>query len=146
MSRAKLVGYWVTTVWIALSMGGGGVAHVLHVPATVEGFVRLGYPLHLVTLLGIWKILGAIALLAPRFPRLKEWAYAGFTFDLTGAAFAWAATGASDSSVSNTGHIVAALAGLPLLYASWALRPDSRRTPGGLRPQPESGVSQRSPA
>jgi uncharacterized membrane protein YphA (DoxX/SURF4 family) len=130
MSRARLVAYWVTTVWVALSMGGGGVAHVLHVPATVDGFVRLGYPLHFVTLLGIWKILGALALLAPKFPRLKEWAYAGFTFDLTAAAFAWAVTGASDNDVSNTGHIIAALAGLPLVFASWALRPDSRKLPG----------------
>lgn len=127
MSRAKVIAYWVTTVWVALSMGGGGVAHVLHVQQTVAGFVTLGYPLHVVTLLGIWKILGAVALLVPKFPRLKEWAYAGFVFDLTGAAFAWAATGARDADVSNTGHIAAALMGLPLVFASWALRPESRR-------------------
>ena len=129
MSRARVIGYWVTTVWVALSMGGGGIAHVMHVPATEAGFIALGYPLHVVTLLGIWKMLGAIALLVPKFPRLKEWAYAGFVFDLTGAAFAWAATGASDGGVSNTGHIFAALLGLPLVFASWALRPDSRKLP-----------------
>lgn len=129
MSRARTIGYWVTTAWVALSMGGGGIAHVMHVPATEAGFIALGYPLHVVTLLGIWKVLGAIALLVPKFPRLKEWAYAGFVFDLTGAAFAWAATGASDADVSNTGHIVAALVGLPLVFASWALRPASRKLP-----------------
>ncbi|CAN96481.1 conserved membrane hypothetical protein [Sorangium cellulosum So ce56] len=131
MSRARLVAYWVTTGWVALGMVSGGVAHVLHVPASVDGFVRLGYPLHFVTLLGIWKILGALALMAPRFPRLKEWAYAGIVFDLTGAAFAWAVVGASDS-VSNAGHILAPLVGLALAVTSWALRPDSRRLPEPL--------------
>ncbi|MDI1482927.1 DoxX family protein [Polyangium sp. y55x31] len=131
MSRSRLVAYWVTTCWVALGMVSGGVAHVLHVPASVDGFVRLGYPLHFVTLLGIWKILGALALLAPKFPRLKEWAYAGIVIDLTGAAFAWAVVGASDS-VSNAGHIIAPLAGLVLTLTSWALRPDSRKLPGSL--------------
>jgi uncharacterized membrane protein YphA (DoxX/SURF4 family) len=123
------VAYWVTTGLVASSMVSGGVAHVLHVPASVDGFVRLGYPLHFVTLLGIWKILGALALVAPRFPRLKEWVYAGITFDLTGAAFAWAAVGASDS-LSNAGHIIVPLAGLALALTSWALRPRSRKLPG----------------
>ncbi|WP_437276021.1 DoxX family protein [Sorangium sp. So ce375] len=131
MSRARVVAYWVTTGLVASSMVSGGVAHVLHAPASVDGFVRLGYPLHFVTLLGIWKILGALALLAPKFPRLKEWAYAGLVFDLTGAAFAWAAVGASDST-SNAGHIVAPLVVLALAVTSWALRPDSRKVPGSL--------------
>jgi hypothetical protein len=65
MSRSRLVAYWVTTGLVALGMVSGGVAQVLHVPANVDGFVRLGYPLHFVTLLGIWKILGALAVLAP---------------------------------------------------------------------------------
>ncbi|WP_437586973.1 DoxX family protein [Sorangium sp. So ce1000] len=131
MSRSRLVAYWVTTGLVASSMVSGGVAHVLHVPASVDGFVRLGYPLHFVTFLGIWKILGALAVLAPKFPRLKEWAYAGLVFDLTGAAFAWAAVGASDST-SNAGHIIAPLVVLALAVASWALRPDSRKLPGSL--------------
>ncbi|HMG21985.1 MAG TPA: DoxX family protein [Kofleriaceae bacterium] len=129
MSRPRLVVYWVTTGLVAASMASGGVTHVLRVPASVEAFVYLGYPLHFVTLLGIWKILGALALLAPRLPRLKEWAYAGITFDLTGAAFAWAAVGTSDS-VGNVGHIIVPLVGLALALTSWALRPDSRRLPG----------------
>lgn len=62
MSRSRLVAYWVTTGLVASFMLSAGVAHVLHVPASVDGFVRLGYPLHFVTLLGIWKILGALAL------------------------------------------------------------------------------------
>ena len=129
MSRSKLVAYWVTTGLVASSLLSGGAAHVLHVPASVDGFVQLGYPLHFVTLLGIWKILGALALLAPRCPRLKEWAYAGIVFDLTGAAFAWAAVGAGGPG-STAGHIIAPLVVLALALMSWALRPDSRKLPG----------------
>jgi len=128
MSRSRAVAYWVTTGLVTLSMLSGGVAHVVHAPASVDGFVRLGYPLHFVTLLGIWKILGAVALLAPRLPRLKEWAYAGVVFDLTGAAFAWAAVGESDS-LGNAGHIIVPLVGLALALTSWALRPSSRKLP-----------------
>ncbi len=129
MSRAKLVVYWVATGLVASAMLSGGVAQVVHAPANVDGFVHLGYPLHFVTLLGIWKILGAMALLAPGFPRLKEWAYAGIVFDLSGAAFAWAAVGGSDT-LGNAGHILVPLAGLVVALTSWTLRPDSRKLPG----------------
>ena len=129
MSRTKLVAYWATTGWVALGMAGAGVANLLRVPESLEGFVRLGYPLHFAVLLGIWKILGAIAIVAPGFPRLKEWAYAGITIDLTGAAFAWAVVGAGDAATT-AGHIAAPLAGLVAAAFSWALRPESRRLPG----------------
>ena len=127
MSRLKLLAYWVVTTLVALSMFSGGVTQVLRVQACVDAFVHLGYPLHFVTLLGVWKILGAIALLAPGFPRLKEWAYAGITIDLSGAAFAWAAVGGGDANLGNSGHIIVPLVGLALALASWALRPESRR-------------------
>lgn len=115
MSRPKLVTHRVTTGWVALGMVSSGVAHVLRVPASLEGFA----------------ILGAIALLAPGFPRLKEWADAGITIDLTGAAFAWSVVGAGDAA-STAGHIAAPLVGLALTAASWALRPDSRRLPDAV--------------
>lgn len=127
MSRGRIIAYWITTGWVALGMFSGGAAHVFQVKESVAGFVTLGYPLHFVTLLGIWKILGAITLLAPKFPRLKEWAYAGITIDLTGAAFAWLMTGAHDESMSNTGHILIPLASWLVAMASWWLRPASRR-------------------
>ena len=82
-------------------------------------------------LLGVWKVLGGVALVAPRMPRLKEWAYAGATFDFTGAAVA---QGASDTGV---GHIVWPLALAALAMASWALRPESRIL-GTLRPAAQS--------
>jgi uncharacterized membrane protein YphA (DoxX/SURF4 family) len=116
----------------------GGVAHLLHVQSSVDGFVHLGYPLHFVTLLGIWKVLGALALLAPKLPRLKEWAYAGIVFDLTGAAFAWAAVG--DETGGSASHIIAPLVLLALAATSWALRPASRRLriPASRGPIPTS--------
>jgi hypothetical protein len=74
------------------------------------------------TILGVWKVLGAIAILVPRFPRLKEWAYAGIFFDLTGAAATWAAVGGSGEAF----HIIAPLIIAGFTVASWGLRPQSR--------------------
>ena len=93
---------------------------VLRTPDAVAGIVKLGYPVYFVVLLGVWKVLGAVAILAPRVPRLKEWAYAGIVFDLTGAAVSHAASG------SSVGNVVGpALFAVPALV-SWALRPESR--------------------
>ena len=123
-TKTKSMAYWTTTILVAFFIGGGGVAQVAHVKGTVDGFVHiLGYPAYFVTILGVWKVLGPIAILVPRFPRLKEWAYAGIIFDLTGAA-------ASNAAVGDHGayafHIIAPLAIAGLTMASWALRPQSR--------------------
>ena len=119
-AKSKNIAYWTTTVLVAFSMS-GGIAQVARVPGVVDGFVRvLGYPPYFVTILGVWKVLGAIAILVPRFPRLKEWAYAGIVFDLTGAA-------ASSAAVRGRAfHVLAPLACALLAMASWALRPPSR--------------------
>jgi uncharacterized membrane protein YphA (DoxX/SURF4 family) len=123
-TKAKTITYWTTTVLVAFFIGSGGVAQVARVQGTVDGFVHiLGYPPYFVSILGVWKVLGAIAILVPRFPRLKEWAYAGIFFDLTGAV-------ASNAPVGGYGayafHIIAPLAIAGLTVASWALRPQSR--------------------
>ena len=119
-TKTKSIIYWITTVLAAFSMR-GGVAQLARVPGVVDGFVRvLGYPPYFVTILGFWKVLGAIAILVPRFPRLKEWAYAGIIFDLTGAAASSAAVG------GGAFHILAPLAIAGITMASWALRPQSR--------------------
>jgi hypothetical protein len=123
--RTKKIGYWVSTVIVALLMLSGGAAQVSLMNA--EGFTRLGYPVYFMVLLGVWKLLGGVALLAPRFPRLKEWAYAGVFFDFSGAAVTAAATG------SGAGHVIAPLVCVAILFASWALRPESR-TLGTLFP------------
>jgi hypothetical protein len=131
-TKAKNIVYWTTTVLIAFFIGSGGVAQLARVPDTVKGFVHiLGYPLYFVTILGVWKVLGAIAILVPRFPRLKEWAYAGIFFDLTGAAASSAAVGGSGGVYAF--HILAPLVLAVVAVASWALRPPSR-TVGVLFP------------
>jgi uncharacterized membrane protein YphA (DoxX/SURF4 family) len=131
-TKAKSITYWTTTILIAFFMGSGGLAQLAHVQATVDGFVHiLGYPAYFVTILGFWKVLGAIAILVPRFPRLKEWAYAGIFFDLTGAAASSAAVGGSGGVYAF--HILAPLVLAVVLATSWALRPESR-TIGTLFP------------
>ena len=95
--KMKVIGYWATTTAIALELLAGGVTDLLHGREVlvvgrpvVEDMVQLGYPVYLLTILGVWKLLGGVALLVPRFPRLKEWAYAGAFFEMTGAAASWA--------------------------------------------------------
>ncbi len=127
--KARIVGYWICTVLIGLAFLSGGAAN-LWSPEAIAGITRLGYPSHFVTILALWKMLGGVAVLAPRLPRLKEWAYAGMIFDLTGAAAAHAAVGDADAWQSNTGHIVTPLVLAALAIGSWALRPESRRLSG----------------
>lgn len=123
----KGIGYWVTTIIVALELLTGGIADLIHGPAllftgdpVVTILQQLGYPTYLLTILGIWKLLGTIALLVPRFPRLKEWAYAGTFLEMTGAAASWAACGGVlDNSI-------APLAIAILVLISWALRPPGR--------------------
>jgi hypothetical protein len=118
--KARAIGYWVTTVLTALLIGSGGIMQVLRTPDAIAGITRLGYPIYFIVLLGIWKTLGAAAILAPRLPRLKEWAYAGLVFDLTGAAVSHAASG------STAGNVAGPALFTLLALASWALRPESR--------------------
>jgi uncharacterized membrane protein YphA (DoxX/SURF4 family) len=135
-TKARNVVYWTTTVLIAFFIGGGGLAQVAHVKGTVDGFVHiLGYPAYFVTILGVWKVLGPIAILVPRFPRLKEWAYAGIFFDLTGAAASSAAVGGYGPYAF---HVLVPLFLALLTVASWALRPPSRVI-GVLFPVTSSG-------
>lgn len=128
--KTKNIAYWITTGLVAFFMG-GGVVQVLQYVAKPHGVVpELGYPMYFFAILGIWKVLGAIAILVPRFPRLKEWAYAGIVFDLTGAAASCAAVGGYGAYGF---HVLAPLIIACLTVASWALRPGSR-TIGVLMP------------
>ncbi len=125
--KIKVIGYWVTTIVLAFAMLSGGAAELMRLPQNVEGLVRLGYPVYFITIIGFWKVLGGIALLVPRFPRLKEWAYAGIFFNMTGAAVSNMASGTA------AWHVVVDLIFVALTIASWALRPPSR-TLGVLAP------------
>jgi len=122
-ARARAIGYWTTTGIIALVFGPGAIPDLLQFPDAVAFVAPLGYPAYLLTLLGTWKILGALALLVPRFPRLNEWAYAGILFDLTGAAASCAAVGVYGAYGF---HVIAPLIITGFCVASWALRPPSR--------------------
>lgn len=120
----KAIAYWTTTAIVALALLPGGVAQLLHQRDTVAGIVLLGYPAYFATILGFWKVLGGATLLAPRLPRLKEWAYAGAVFDLTGAAASHAACG--DFGAYGF-HLAVPLLLAGVAAVSWALRPASRR-------------------
>ena len=121
-SRSHIFAYWVTTALVVSELALGGVWDILRVPQ-VRGLIeRLGYPLYFLVILGIWKLLGAVALAIPRFPRLKEWAYAGVLFDLTGAVASLWASGLVDMGTVAYPIVMAVVA-----VASWALRPLSRR-------------------
>jgi heme/copper-type cytochrome/quinol oxidase subunit 1 len=133
--NAKSIAYWTTTILVALPIGSGGIAQMAQFHANPHGVVPvLGYPTYFFAILGFWKLLGAIAILAPRFPRLKEWAYAGIFFDLTGAAASCAAVGGYGAYGF---HVIAPLIITGLTVASWALRPQTR-TLGVLFPATNS--------
>jgi DoxX-like family len=124
--KLKSISYWVITIVVAFCIGSGGAAELAGVPGTVDGLVRLGYPAYFVTIIGFWKLLGSIAILAPGFPRLKEWAYAGIFFNMTGAAATSVFVGVAPW------HLIVDLVLAALTIASWALRPASRRLEGGV--------------
>ena len=126
----KSIAYWTATILGPTSFVIGGVLGLRQSPDVVNGIHHLCYPLYFATLLSTWKLLGAIAITAPGVPRLKEWAYAGFVFDLTGAAISHAAVG---DSVTD---IVSPLVFLVLVAASWALRPHGRSRGNGLAREP----------
>jgi hypothetical protein len=119
--KAKAIGYWICTGLVALAFLSGGIGELMRWSQVVEGMTHLGYPTYFVTILGVWKLLGTGAILAPRWPLLKEWAYAGMIFDLTGAIASHAASG------DDARHILTPLLLAVLVVASWSLRPDSRR-------------------
>ena len=87
--------YWGSTVTLSVLMVLSGAGDLLRLPAFVEDTRRLGYPECLMTILGIAKLLGVAALLSPGRPMLKEWAYAGFSFDLGGATISQVVSGST---------------------------------------------------
>ncbi|EYF03082.1 DoxX family protein [Chondromyces apiculatus] len=119
-TKTKRVGYWIATGLAAFAFLAGGAADLAATPDMLASMAHLGYPPYLTTILGVWKLLGAVAILAPGFPRLKEWAYAGMFFDLTGAAVSHAAVN------DGAAKILTPLVLLGIVAASWALRPESR--------------------
>lgn len=108
--------YWVIISLFALMMLADGIAGISQQKDGQEAFRQLGYPTYLMTIIGTAKILGAIALLQTKFSRLKEWAFAGFTFNFLGASASWAFVG---SQVFNIVLPLIMLAILLLAYGLW---------------------------
>jgi hypothetical protein len=121
MTKRNKIVYWVSTLWLALGMVSTGVVQLLKGEAEVANMTQLGYPLYFLTLLGIWKMLGVAAVLVPKFPLLKEWAYAGFFFAMSGATFSRIASG---HSLTET---FPSLLLLILTVVSWYFRPTDRK-------------------
>lgn len=127
--RDKII-YWIATLWLALGMTATGMLQLLKMeaegavaPPGVYGIKYLGYPVYFLTILGVWKILGVVALLIPKFPLLKEWAYAGFFFIMSGAIFSHVAVGDPVSEMWPS------LLLLTLTVVSWYFRPAGRKLP-----------------
>ena len=121
MTKRNKIIYWISTVWLALGMLSTGIVQLIKMQADVEAITRLGYPLYFLTILGVWKILGVVAVLVPKFPQLKEWAYAGFFFAMSGAIFSHIASG------SPVSEIFPPLLLLILTVVSWYFRPAKRK-------------------
>lgn len=124
MTKTKKIIYWIATGWLALGMVSTGLVQLLRGKTGaggVDSVLHLGFPVYILTLLGIWKILGAIAVLMPKFPLLKEWAYAGFFFVMTGALFSHILSGSPISAM------LPALLLLVLTATSWYFRPADRK-------------------
>jgi uncharacterized membrane protein YphA (DoxX/SURF4 family) len=119
--KTRKTAYWVTTALLALGFLAGGAYDLGQSPAVVQTMQHLGYPTYFATLIGVWKVSGALAIVAPGLPRLKEWAYAGMFFDLSSAVVAHAAVG------DGADKLMPPLVFLSFALASWGFRPESRR-------------------
>lgn len=122
--QGKTIAYWSVTGLLAAALTLSGLGQLMKLGGNVDLVTNLGYPLYIMQILGVWKLLGVIAILAPRFPRLKEWTHAGIFFLMTGAALSHLL----DHDYGDGGFNVI----LPLFYAalniaSWALRPVNRK-------------------
>lgn len=128
MTKRNKIIYWIATLWLASGMLATGTLQLFKAkaegalsPPGVYGITHLGYPVYFLTILGVWKILGVIALLVPKFPLLKEWAYAGFFFAMSGALFSHIAVG------DPVKEDIPALLLLTLTVTSWYFRPANRK-------------------
>ncbi len=124
MTKTNKIIYWIATLWLALGMiatASGQLLKWKEGQGAVDSITHLGYPVYLLTILAVWKILGVVAVLIPRLPLLKEWAYAGFFFAMSGAIFSHLAAGDSVTA------ILPALLLIVLTIVSWYFRPADRK-------------------
>jgi hypothetical protein len=118
--RDKII-YWIATVWLALGMVSTGIVQLIKMKEEVDMMTHLGYPVYFLTILGTWKMLGVVAVLIPKFSLVKEWAYAGFFFAMSGAIFSHFASGDAAKDFFGPGLL------LVLTVVSWYFRPADRK-------------------
>lgn len=121
MTKRDKIIYWIATIWLALGMLSTGIVQLIKMKEEVDMITHLGYPVYILTILGIWKMLGVVAVLIPKFPLLKEWTYAGFFFAMSGAVFSHLVSG--DDAKELFGPILL----LILTVVSWYFRPADRK-------------------
>jgi hypothetical protein len=121
-----VIGYWIITAILVAELLTGGIWDIVRTAYVAGVVTRLGYPLYILTVVGVWKLMAVPALLAPRLPLLKEWTYAGIFFEMTGAA-------ASHAACAEGREMIAPLVIAMLAVVSWGLRPASRRCGASLR-------------
>ncbi|KAB2912949.1 MAG: DoxX family protein [Bacteroidetes bacterium] len=122
MKKSHKIIYWIATVWLSLGMVSTGIVQLMKMQEEIDNFNSLGYPLYLMTIIGAWKIAGVVAVLLPKLPVLKEWAYAGFFFAMSGALISHIAVGHGGLQVFGPALL------LVLTVVSWYFRPADRKT------------------
>lgn len=126
MTKRNKIIYWIATIWLALGMVSTGIVQLMKMEEELAVITQLGYPVYFLTILGVWKMLGVITVLIPGFPLLKEWAYAGFFFAMTGAVVSHLAVG--DDATTLFGPVLL----LVLTGVSWYFRPADRKMVSGM--------------
>jgi len=121
MAKRNKIIYWISTIWLALGMVSTGIVQLMKSKEDVAMMIRLGYPIYFLMIIGVWKMLGVIAILIPKFPLLKEWAYAGFFFLMSGAVISHLVVG--DAAKELFGPMLL----IVLTMVSWYFRPSDRK-------------------
>jgi uncharacterized membrane protein YphA (DoxX/SURF4 family) len=119
--KASKITYWIATLWLSLGMTATGIVQLMRTDDEVQLMASLSYPVYLLSIIGVWKILGVIAVLVPRFPLVKEWAYAGFFIAMSGAIVSHLIVGHGAKELFGPALL------LVLTFVSWYFRPASRR-------------------
>ena len=121
MAKRNKIIYWIATLWLSLGMTATGLVQLLKKKDEVDLMTHLGYPVYFLTIIGCWKILGVIAVLIPKFPILKEWAYAGFFIAMSGAIISHLIAGSEAREIFGPSLL------LVLTLVSWYFRPAGRK-------------------
>lgn len=121
MSKRDKIIYWIATVWLSLGMASTGIVQIIKLEEEANKMQAIGIPMYFLTIIGVWKLLGVIAVLVPKFPLVKEWAYAGFFFVASGALFTHLAVGHEPAELFGPSLLII------LTIVSWYFRPADKK-------------------